>query len=479
VQPVDRRHVQRAMFNHLESIGGGFERKLQIAPRNAVGKNWFTVFIAENGGRKSFLLRCLVEAALGRRRYAAEKGRSIQLILPEMLPDRVIAISGTPLDRFPRAGTRDLKSKNRRLKDDFVYLGPRASNGMAGVAQSERSLIGSLISNRHRLPERALLLERTFSLLELAPYVDVTLVAGSYADARDIKETATSVPRLHDLLGLQDDEDRERLAEAIKTYVDRNSQVLKTMEGLGGKEVVLRVGVGSIPTSKRRHGLTIEMWELLMRLGRVTVMGTKFYRSKNLQAIPGEQLSSGQWGWLGTFGALVAEMRNNSLILVDEPENSLHPRWQQEFIKELHAIVSVFESCQVVVATHSPLIASGVSPEWGNIRTLTRPSRSGAFVRSQELPTAYGWSASDVYQGPFGLVSTRAPEFLASANAALKELSAGAIIEAAQRDAWIDEFKEGAAALPTFDPMRDVLENVVERLRAPSRSRPGGRKALG
>jgi len=466
------------MFNHLESIGGGFERKLQIAPRNAVGKNWFTVFIAENGGRKSFLLRCLVEAALGRQRYAADKGRSIQLTLPKTLPHRVIAISGTPLDRFPRAGTRDLKSKNRRSNDDFVYLGPRASNGMAGVAQSERSLIGSLISNRHRLPERTLLLERAFSLLELAPFVDVTLVAGNNADARDVKETATSVPRLHELLGLQDEEDRARLAEAIKTYVDRNSQILKTLEGLKGKDVLLRVGVGDIPTSSR-HGLTLEMWELLLRLGRVIVMGTRFYRSKNLQAMPGEQLSSGQWGWLGTFGALVAEMRSNSLILVDEPENSLHPRWQQEFIKELHAIVSAFENCQVVVATHSPLIASGVSPEWGNIRTLTRPSRSGAFVRSQEVPTAYGWSASDVYDGPFGLVSTRAPEFLASANAALKELSAGATIEAAQRDAWIDEFKKGAAALPAFDSMRDVLENIVERLRAPSRSRPAGRKAHG
>lgn len=466
------------MFNHLESIGGGFERKLQIAPRNAVGKNWFTVFIAENGGRKSFLLRCLVETALGRQRYAAEKGRSIQLTPPETLPDRVIAISGTPLDRFPRAGTRDLKSKNRRSNDDFVYLGPRASNGMAGVAQSERSLIGSLISNRHRLPERARLLERAFSLLELAPFVDVTLVAGNSAEARDVKETATSVPRVHELLGLQDEEDRERLAEAIKTYVDRNLQVLNTLEGLKGKSILLRVGVGGIPTSNK-HGLTIEMWELLLRLGRVIVMGTTFYRAKNLQAMPGEQLSSGQWGWLGTFGALVAEMRNNSLILVDEPENSLHPRWQQEFIKELHAIVSSFVNCQVVVATHSPLIASGVSPEWGNIRTLTRPSRSGAFVRSQEVPTAYGWSASDVYDGPFGLVSTRAPEFLASANAALKELSAGATIADAQRDAWIDEFKKAAAALPTFDSMRDVLENIVERLRSPRRSGPAGRKTQG
>ncbi|RYH17964.1 MAG: hypothetical protein EON54_27655, partial [Alcaligenaceae bacterium] len=159
----------------MQSTGAGFERRLEIAPRSALGKNWFTVFIAENGGRKSFLLRCLVETALGRSRYTPEKGSSIQLFPPEELPERVIAISGTPLDRFPRVGTRDLKSKRRRRRDDFVYLGPRASNGMAGVAQSERSFIGSLISNRHRLEERAALLKRAFTTLSLAPYVDVNL----------------------------------------------------------------------------------------------------------------------------------------------------------------------------------------------------------------------------------------------------------------------------------------------------------------
>lgn len=78
-------HLRQLMFTHLESINGGFERKLVIAPRHAVGKNWFTVFIAENGGRKSLLLRCLAEAAGGNRRYKAEKKQSIQLFPPEVL----------------------------------------------------------------------------------------------------------------------------------------------------------------------------------------------------------------------------------------------------------------------------------------------------------------------------------------------------------------------------------------------------------
>lgn len=468
--PRLREHLRQLMFTHLESIGGGFESKLVIAPRHAVGKNWFTVFIAENGGRKSFLLRCLADAALGNRRYMAGKRQSIHLFPPEELPSRVIAISGTPLDRFPRIGTRDLKAKSRRrTRDDFIYLGPRASNGMAGVAQSERSLIGSLISNRQRIQDRAELLERAFALVGLAPYVDVTLTAVASKEKVDL-DYDPILYELRESLQMRDDEESTKLLAALKEYSSKTPAILKTVDSLAFKDIWLRIGVGTTSHASRL-GLSIEMWELLLRLGRVTVENTKFYKKKTLEPLPGDQLSSGQWGWLGTFGSLVAEIRHDSLILVDEPENSLHPRWQQEFIKELHSIVSVFEGCQVVVATHSPLIASGVSPEWGSIRTLVPPRRAGAFTRSKDLPTAFGWSASDVYDGPFGLVSTRAPEFLASANAALKALSTGESIESGQRESWIAEFRRSLEALPALDSMRDVLENIVERLEGPKRSR--------
>jgi hypothetical protein len=118
-----------------------------------------------------------------------------------------------------------------------------------------------------------------------------------------------------------------------------------------------------------------------------------------------------------------------------------------------------------------------VSQEWGSIRTLIRPRRVGAFVRSQELPTAFGWSASDVYAGPFGLQSTRAPDFLESANEALKKLSAGTAITPKERDKWIAQFTENCQALPPFDSMRDVLGNVIRRLQASEPARDEDKKA--
>lgn len=451
------------MINYLESVGAGFEAKLAIAPRLPDGQSWFTVFIAENGGRKSFLLRCIVEAALGRSRYAPSKGKSIYLGPIKALPARVIAISGTPLDRFPRVGTRDLQSRRRQSHDDFVYLGPRASNGMSGIAQSERSFVGSLVSNRYRLLERITLWGRAFSHLGLSTDLEVTLAVAPVKGTSLTSQELEAIQLMRESSDLHNSKEGSELLEAIDELQGKPLQVLRTLHDMPGRGIRLKFGPDQ-SIQRRAGGLRFGMWELLLRLGRVTVHGTHFFYRKNKDRIAGEQLSSGQWGWLGTFGSLVAEIRDHSLIVVDEPENSLHPHWQQEFVRELHAIVATYSGCQVVVATHSPLIASGVSPDWGSIRTLTRPSRAGAFVRSKELPTAFGWAASDVYSGPFGLVSTRAPEFLEKANKALKRLSRGDTISPDQRQAWIEEFTASCQSLPPYDAMRDVLGNVIRRL---------------
>jgi len=45
------------------------------------------------------------------------------------------------------------------------------------------------------------------------------------------------------------------------------------------------------------------------------------------------------------------------VVVIDEPENHLHPSMQREF---LPALVSAFPECQFVVATHSPFVVSSV-----------------------------------------------------------------------------------------------------------------------
>jgi predicted ATP-binding protein involved in virulence len=45
------------------------------------------------------------------------------------------------------------------------------------------------------------------------------------------------------------------------------------------------------------------------------------------------------------------------LLMIDEAENHLHPKWQKTF---LNSILSIFPNLQIIVTTHSPFIVSSV-----------------------------------------------------------------------------------------------------------------------
>ena len=47
------------------------------------------------------------------------------------------------------------------------------------------------------------------------------------------------------------------------------------------------------------------------------------------------------------------ELQENSLYLLDEPENSLSPKFQLELVQLIHELTRFFK-CQFIIATHSP-----------------------------------------------------------------------------------------------------------------------------
>ena len=77
------------------------------------------------------------------------------------------------------------------------------------------------------------------------------------------------------------------------------------------------------------------------------------FTSSNGRDIPIESLSSGEKNNFILFYELIFESKENSLILVDEPEISLHVSWQRQFIDELNEICRL-KHLQSIVATHSP-----------------------------------------------------------------------------------------------------------------------------
>jgi hypothetical protein len=80
-------------------------------------------------------------------------------------------------------------------------------------------------------------------------------------------------------------------------------------------------------------------------------------------------LSSGEQHMLVLLSELLFGIEANSLILIDEPEISLHVAWQQEFLRDL-AKVSRIAAVDVLIATHSPQI---INENWNLTVELKSP----------------------------------------------------------------------------------------------------------
>jgi len=71
-----------------------------------------------------------------------------------------------------------------------------------------------------------------------------------------------------------------------------------------------------------------------------------------------DKLSSGEQNELILIFELLFKSQANSLILIDEPEMSLHISWQQHFLEDMQAISDVTD-VKIIIATHSPDIING------------------------------------------------------------------------------------------------------------------------
>ena len=68
-----------------------------------------------------------------------------------------------------------------------------------------------------------------------------------------------------------------------------------------------------------------------------------------------EMLSSGEQHELVILYELLFRVPDNSFILFDEPELSLHVAWQEKFLEDLEEMAKI-SKFQVLLATHSPQI---------------------------------------------------------------------------------------------------------------------------
>ena len=150
--------------------------------------------------------------------------------------------------------------------------------------------------------------------------------------------------------GLRDltEADMSRAPEALTIYVGDVEEKLRVFDDLA-----------------QRIGSLIDIVNNRFRYKRLALDRDRGFRvlSDSDQPIQLDDLSSGEQHELVVLYELLFRAPKNALVLVDEPEISLHVAWQSRFLPDFIDIMALTESYGIV-ATHSPVII-------GNRRDLT------------------------------------------------------------------------------------------------------------
>ena len=93
-------------------------------------------------------------------------------------------------------------------------------------------------------------------------------------------------------------------------------------------------------------------------------------------------LSSGEQHEVVLLYQLLFKVRPDSLILIDEPELSLHIAWQEQFLPDLTQITQL-SNFDVLIATHSPQI---IGNRWDLTVELRGPNECGSISQQMPLP---------------------------------------------------------------------------------------------
>ena len=117
------------------------------------------------------------------------------------------------------------------------------------------------------------------------------------------------------------------------------------------------------------------------------------------------ELSSGEKQlFLRTLAIKMLEPEN-SIIMIDEPELSLHPKWQQKIID---VYKKIGKNNQIILATHSPHILGSVEKE--SIILLVKNKNGAVEVRTGEnFGNSYGQTMERILEDIMGLETDRNP----------------------------------------------------------------------
>lgn len=140
-----------------------------------------------------------------------------------------------------------------------------------------------------------------------------------------------------------------------------------------------RPAFDEIEAGLRRHFPTVKGIWLPTSDGSKKALGVTLNNGTKVRA---DVMSEGLLYWLAF--AVLPRVASGAFLLIEKPENGLHPSQISEMMKVLRAVSS---RMQVILATHSPLVINELQPE--EVTILTRDPKTGTRATRMDRTTHF------------------------------------------------------------------------------------------
>ncbi|MHC1739184.1 MAG: AAA family ATPase [Ignavibacteriaceae bacterium] len=116
----------------------------------------------------------------------------------------------------------------------------------------------------------------------------------------------------------------------------------------------------------------VKLLDSLYTAGFIEDLVIKFKINEGMTEISSDQLSEGEQQLIAIKGVIELLSGKETLFLLDEPDNYLHPSWQENLLEDLSVYV---ENASFLITTHSPQLLSNANPKYSEVIVLSMGKR--------------------------------------------------------------------------------------------------------
>jgi predicted ATPase len=376
-----------------------------------------------------------------------------------ILPVRCIGLTVAAFDKFPlpRIARSDyLKADQEGNVGAYRYLGVREIGGRVSFTSMLYRAVENFLQNATRWPDVQWDLTPLFDTVGYAPtlQLEYRLRYGT-----KFAEASRSPEALRDYLSSTSAREISLMTadRLMKSGDVRAEEIHAAIEFIGaryGRRPRVTISFAEGGDLFRDTAQELKTIQFLRRLGLLSLDNVSVFHKKSCSHINMLDASSGELSLVLSFLSLASAIENSSLVLIDEPEISLHPAWQDLYMPLLIQCFAKSVGCHFIVATHSPLVVADLPTESSSLVTLDGVDRSSSDEKLS------GESSDFILANAFRVVSDR--------NYYVRQLIAKALQLISQRDLGSETFRTTIAHLTDLYPfIRDDNPNrvVIEALR--------------